>query len=65
MEIHNFHNIRVFKTYVSLTYMLKHIEQFCKNYKSTLNIISKCFTKKFVPRKIGLAMFKVFRYLLS
>ena len=65
MEINNFHNIGVFKTYVPLSYVLKHFGKFRKNYKSTLNIITKCFTKKFVPRKIRLAKFKVFRDLLS
>ena len=65
MEINNFHNIGVFKTYVALSYVLKHIGKFRKNYKSTSHIITKCSTKKFVTRKIGLAKFKVFRDLLS
>ncbi|MQL87611.1 hypothetical protein Taro_020146 [Colocasia esculenta] len=65
MEINNFHNIRVFKTYVSLSYVLKHIGKFRKNYKSTPNIITKGFTKKVVPRKIRLIKFKVFCDLLS
>ncbi|MQM16998.1 hypothetical protein Taro_049964 [Colocasia esculenta] len=65
MKINNFHNIEVFKTYVSLSYVLKHIGTFRKNYKSIPHIIPKCSTKKFEPRKIGLAKFKVFCDLLS
>ncbi|MQL98231.1 hypothetical protein Taro_030942 [Colocasia esculenta] len=65
MEINNFHNIRVLKTYVSISYILKLIEKIHKNHRSTLNILTKCSTKKFVPRKIGLAKFKVFHDLLS
>ncbi|MQM11194.1 hypothetical protein Taro_044095 [Colocasia esculenta] len=65
MEINNFHNIKVFKTYESLSYVLRHIGKIRKNYNSTPHIIHKCSTKKFVPRKIRLAKFKMFHDLLS
>ena len=52
MEINNFHNIKLFKTYVSLSYVLKHIRKFRKNYKSTPNIITKSVAKELAPRGI-------------